>query len=118
MVRSVTPFLGDIRSEISTKMTRSSQIPGQCVAGSHHAAGPKVADWKIEKQVWKRSSTKSLTIFRKEFVELNNTCPVFRKEKEIHEQMAARRTAGVRLDQSMAVRKPQFRFRAEAIPLA
>ena len=45
-------------------------------------------------------------------------CPVFRKEKEIHEQMAARRTGGVRLDQSMAVRKPQFRFRAEAAPLA
>ena len=37
---------------------------------------------------------KGLKIVRKVFEALDNKSPVFPKEKEIHEQMAARRSAG------------------------
>ena len=50
---------------------------------------------RVDKLVWKMpANQKGLRIVRKVFEALDNKSPVFPKEKEIHEQMAARRSAG------------------------
>ena len=107
------------------RIVRLVQISGQFVARFHHATGPnfsmaikfkedhkmvgKIGDiisWQVS--VERPSNQKSLKIFRKAFVALNNKFPVFPKETEIHEQAASKRSAGVRLDQSMVVRVLQI----------